>query len=52
VEVTFELEDGKFYTPKYSPSDLDGQMISFKTGLALSLNQIRLGFKAILASAV
>ncbi|MDD3686228.1 MAG: transglycosylase domain-containing protein [Bacteroidales bacterium] len=40
VEVTFELEDGKFYTPKFSPSDLDGQMISLKTGLALSLNQI------------
>lgn len=28
------------YTPKFSPSKLDGQMISLKTGLAMSLNQI------------
>jgi penicillin-binding protein 1A len=43
VEVTFEIPDGKgtkFYTPKYSESKFDGQMVSLKVGLALSLNQI------------
>lgn len=40
VEVTFELPDGKFYTPKFSPSKLDGEMISLKSGLSMSLNQI------------
>ncbi|HOY38896.1 MAG: transglycosylase domain-containing protein [Bacteroidales bacterium] len=43
IPVTFELPDGsgqKFYTPKYSPSDKDGAMISLKYGLAGSLNQI------------
>ncbi len=43
VEVTFQLPKGspnEFYTPKYSPSKLDGEMISLKTGLAQSLNQI------------
>jgi len=43
VEVTFRLPKGspqEFYTPKYSPSKLDGEMITLKTGLAQSLNQI------------
>ena len=43
VEVTFKLPEGspnEYYTPKFSPSKLDGEMISLKTGLALSLNQI------------
>ncbi|HPG74011.1 MAG TPA: penicillin-binding transpeptidase domain-containing protein, partial [Bacteroidales bacterium] len=43
IEVTFELPEGspqKFYTPKYSPSDRDGEMITLKYGLAGSLNQI------------
>lgn len=43
VEVTFKLPKGagpEFYTPKYSPSKLDGQIITLKMGLAQSLNQI------------
>lgn len=43
VEVIFKLPEGspnEYYTPKFSPSKFDGQMISLKTGLALSLNQI------------
>ena len=43
IPVTFELPQGsgqKFYTPKYSPSDADGDMITLKFGLAGSLNQI------------
>jgi penicillin-binding protein 1A len=43
VEVTFRLPKGspnEFYTPQFSPSKQDGQMISLKTGLAQSLNQI------------
>lgn len=43
VEVTFQLPKGsnpEFYTPKYSTSRLDGQMITLKQGLANSLNQI------------
>ncbi|MDR2009635.1 MAG: transglycosylase domain-containing protein [Bacteroidales bacterium] len=43
IEVTFKLPKGssqEYYTPKYSPSKLDGQMITIKQGLALSLNQI------------
>lgn len=43
VEVTFKLPEGsphEFYTPKFSTSKLDGEIITLKTGLALSLNQI------------
>ncbi len=43
VPVTFEVyENGQkvAYTPKYSHSKFDGQEITLKTGLALSLNQI------------
>jgi penicillin-binding protein 1A len=43
VEVSFKLPKGspkEYYTPKYSPSKLDGEIISLKTGLAMSLNQI------------
>ncbi len=44
VEVTFELPEGsagnKFYTPKFSETDYDGEMITLKFGLANSLNQI------------
>lgn len=43
VEVTFKMPQGspkEFYTPQYSPSNLDGQMITLKMGLAMSLNQI------------
>ncbi|HNY43722.1 MAG TPA: transglycosylase domain-containing protein [Bacteroidales bacterium] len=43
VEVTFKLPEGsaeEYYTPKFSTSKLDGEMVSLKTGLALSLNQI------------
>ena len=43
VEVTFKLPEGsaeEYYTPKFSTSKLDSEMVSLKTGLALSLNQI------------
>ncbi len=43
VPVTFEVyENGQkvAYTPQYSHSKFDGQEITLKTGLALSLNQI------------
>jgi len=43
IPVTFEMPKGQYpatYTPKFSKSKLDGQMISLKMGLALSLNQI------------
>lgn len=41
IPVTFKMPDGqKDYTPRYSRSKLDGKMITLKTGLALSLNQI------------
>ncbi|MDL2262428.1 transglycosylase domain-containing protein [Bacteroidales bacterium OttesenSCG-928-I21] len=43
IEVTFKLPQGsgqEYYTPKYSKSRLDGEMITIKQGLALSLNQI------------
>ncbi len=43
VPVTFEMPPGQYpstYTPQYSSCKLDGQMISLKYGLALSLNQI------------
>ncbi len=44
VPVTIDLPEGQVpptYTPQYSPNEkLDGKMISLKTGLALSLNQI------------
>ncbi len=40
VEQTFLLPDGKYYTPRYSNSKLDGQIITLKQGLAGSLNQI------------
>ncbi len=43
VEVTFKVpkyKDFEFYTPQYSESDYDGEMISLKLGLAKSLNQV------------
>jgi penicillin-binding protein 1A len=43
VEVTFKINKGKneeLYTPKYSSTKLDGEMITLKQGLANSLNQI------------
>jgi len=43
VPITFEVYDkGRkvAYTPQYSHSKFDGQEITIKTGLALSLNQI------------
>ena len=41
VPVTFEMPEGQDpYTPQFSKSSLDGQMISLKQGLALSLNQV------------
>jgi len=43
VEVTFKLPEGspnEYYTPKFSETDYDGEMITLKFGLAQSLNQI------------
>ncbi len=42
VEYSFDNPGGTppFYTPRFSKSSRDGEMISLKTGLALSLNQI------------
>lgn len=43
VEVTFKLPKGSgkdYYTPKYSESKMDGEMVTLKYGLAGSLNQI------------
>ena len=43
IEVSFKINKGKteeIYTPKYSPTKLDGEMITLKQGLANSLNQI------------
>lgn len=43
IEVTFKINKGKkeeFYTPKFSSTKLDGEMITLKQGLANSLNQI------------
>ncbi len=43
VPVTINVEENgkkKPYTPKFSKSKFDGQMITLKMGLALSLNQI------------
>lgn len=43
IEQTFRLPEGsdpEYYTPRYSESKLDGQIITLKQGLANSLNQI------------
>jgi len=43
IPITIELPEGQTpptWTPQYSESSLDGEMISLKTGLSLSLNQI------------
>jgi len=41
VPVTFKMPEGQDdYTPRFSTSSRDGEMISLKTGLALSLNQV------------
>lgn len=43
IPTTFELPEGspnKFYTPKYSDSKKDDEIITLKYGLANSLNQI------------
>ncbi len=40
VEVSFDMPDGTVYTPRFSSSKSDGQMITLKRGLAGSLNQI------------
>jgi len=41
IPITFEMPEGqKDYTPRFSKSSVDGQMISLKTGLAKSLNQV------------
>jgi len=41
IPVTFKMPEGQNdYTPRFSKSSRDGQMISLKTGLALSLNQV------------
>ena len=40
IEQSFKLPTGKYYTPRYSHSKLDGQTITLKQGLAGSLNQI------------
>ena len=43
IEVTFKLPKGspnEYYTPKFSSTDYDGDMITLKFGLAQSLNQI------------
>lgn len=43
IEVHFEMPPGQkpeVYTPRYSPNKREGQMVSLKYGLALSLNQI------------
>jgi penicillin-binding protein 1A len=43
IEVTFQMPEGQYpptYTPKYSPSKMDGEMVTLKYGLSRSLNQI------------
>ncbi|MGC9330907.1 MAG: transglycosylase domain-containing protein [Bacteroidales bacterium] len=43
IEVSFKMPPGQvpeFYTPKYSTSKREGEMVSLKYGLANSLNQI------------
>ena len=43
IPVVFEMPAGQHpptYSPQFSTSKLDGQMVSLKTGLALSLNQV------------
>lgn len=43
IEVSFKMPPGQqpeFYTPKYSTSKREGEMVSLKYGLAKSLNQI------------
>lgn len=43
IEVNFEMPPGQkpeVYTPRYSPNKREGEMVSLKYGLALSLNQI------------
>jgi len=41
IPYSIEMPEGQpVYTPKYSPSKFDGKMITLRTGLALSLNQI------------
>lgn len=40
VPVSFELPTGQVYTPGFSKSKFDDQMITVKRGLAFSLNQV------------
>ena len=43
IEVNFEMPPGQkpeIYTPRYSPNKREGEMVTLKYGLALSLNQI------------
>lgn len=43
IEVSFKMpedQEPEFYTPKYSSSKREGEMVSLKYGLANSLNQI------------
>jgi penicillin-binding protein 1A len=43
IEVSFKMPPGQepeFYTPKYSTSKREGEMVNLKYGLAKSLNQI------------
>jgi penicillin-binding protein 1A len=43
IEVTFQMSEGQYpptYTPKYSPSKMNGEMVTLKYGLSRSLNQI------------
>ncbi|MFO7789593.1 MAG: transglycosylase domain-containing protein [Bacteroidales bacterium] len=43
IEVSFKMPPGQkpeFYTPKYSSSKREGEMVSLKYGLAQSLNQV------------
>ncbi|MEN8118730.1 MAG: transglycosylase domain-containing protein [Bacteroidota bacterium] len=41
IPVTFKMPEGQSdYTPRFSPSSVDGEMITLKTGLAKSLNQV------------
>ena len=43
IEVSFEMPKGQrpaVFTPRYSPNKREGEMVSLKYGLSLSLNQI------------
>ncbi|RLD76768.1 MAG: penicillin-binding protein, partial [Bacteroidetes bacterium] len=41
IPVTFKMPEGQDdYTPRFSKSSVDGEMITLKTGLAKSLNQV------------